>query len=325
MSDTTATGVNRQIVGMLSVAAGVSVFSIQDAIIKGMSGDFPIHEIVFVRCVVAFPLLLVVTVGEARGWPKFQRLGLHLLRGFLLYFAFLLYYLSVAHLQLAQAVALFFMAPLLVAGLSGPILGERVRPQSWIAIAVGGLGVVVILRPGVGVLDWALLLPVVASFTYALSVLCSRRLGDTQSGAAMALSATLTYMLASAGTAVAVHGMTPAPGDDPSIRFLIEPWLWPGGRDLALMSVCGVIAATAFFLLGHGYRLAQASRAAPFEYASLPWGILWGYVFFGSLPDLPTLVGALIIVAGGLYALSLERGGAPPKTARVLLSDEDQP
>jgi S-adenosylmethionine uptake transporter len=325
MSEATAAGLNRQILGMLSVATGVSIFSLQDAIVKGMSGDFPVHEIVFVRSLVAFPLLLAVIMAEARGWPAFRRLGLHLLRGLLMYVAFTIYYLAIAHLQIAEAVALFFMAPLLVAGLSGPTLGERVSPRSWIAIAVGAAGVVVILRPSFGELDPALLLPVFSSLAYALSVLCSRRLGETQSGGAMALTATVVYVLASAATALGVAGLAVPAGADPSLRFLLNPWLWPGLKDLGLMAACGLIAASAFFCLGQGYRMAEANRAAPFEYAALPWGILWGYVFFANLPDLATLLGAAIIVAGGLYALSLERAAWPRKTTFVLLSDEDQP
>jgi drug/metabolite transporter (DMT)-like permease len=318
-----ASGGRRQSLGMLSVAAGVSVFSLQDAIVKGMSVSFPVHEIVFVRSLVAFPLLLIATVAEARGWPTFSRFGLHLLRGLLMYVAFTAYYLAIAHLQIAETVALFFVAPLLVAALSGPVLGERVTPRSWIAIAIGGAGVLVILRPGLGTLDRALLLPLFAALAYALSVLCGRRLGQSQSGAAMALSATVIYAIASGTMALVLAGKSPPAGADASIKFLLSPWVWTGYRDLGLMAACGVISAAAFFLLGQGYRMAEANRAAPFEYASLPWSILWGYLFFGNLPDLPTLLGAFVIVYGGIYALRLEGGVWPRKAALVVMSDED--
>ena len=130
-----AAGASRQTLGMLSVAAGVSIFSLQDAIVKGMSGSFPVHEIVFVRSLVAFPLLLIATIAEARGWPAFRRFGLHFLRGLLMYAAFTAYYLAIAHLQIAETVALFFVAPLLVAALSAPLLGERVTPRTWMVKA----------------------------------------------------------------------------------------------------------------------------------------------------------------------------------------------
>jgi drug/metabolite transporter (DMT)-like permease len=325
MSQSSAAGMSRQTLGMLSVAAGVSIFSLQDAIIKGLSASFPVHEIVFVRSIVAFPLLLLATVAEARGWPALRSLGLHLLRGLLMYVAFTTYYLAIAHLQIAEAVALFFVAPLFVAALSGPVLGEKVTPRSWIAIAIGAAGMLVILRPGIGALDPALFLPLFSALAYALSVLCGRRLGQTQSGAALALSVTAIYIVASVVMALVLAGRAPAADADASIKFLLDPWRWPGLKDFSLMAACGVISAMAFFCLGQGYRMAEASRAAPFEYASLPWSILWGYVFFANLPDWPTVLGALVIVGGGIYALKLEGGAGPRKTALVILSDEDEP
>jgi drug/metabolite transporter (DMT)-like permease len=324
MSDTTIPS-NKQTLGMLSVAAGVSVFSLQDAIIKGLSGNFPVHEIVFVRSSVALPILLVVMMAEARGRPALSRLGLHLLRGLLMFFAFTGYYLAIAQLQLAQAIALFFTAPLFLTALSGPVLGERIHPRSWVAVAIGGAGVLTVLRPGVGDLDPALFLPVLSAFAYALSALCARRLGATESGGAMALTAAAVYMLASAAAGLALVGLAPPADAHPSIKFLLDPWHWPDARDLGLMAACGVISAVAFFFLGHGYRLAEANRAAPFEYASLPWGILWGFVFFDNLPDLATVLGAIVIVYGGLYALRLDLGGRRRKTPFLTLSDEDKP
>jgi drug/metabolite transporter (DMT)-like permease len=215
--------------------------------------------------------------------------------------------------------------PLFVTALSGPVLGERVHPRSWVAIAIGGAGVLTVLRPGAGELDPALFLPVLSALAYALSALCARRLGATQSGGAMALTAAVVYMLASAATGLALAGINPPADAHPSIKFLLDPWRWPDAREFGLMAACGVISAVAFFCLGQGYRLAEASRAAPFEYASLPWGILWGFLFFGNLPDLPTVLGGLVIVYGGLYALQLDLGSRRRKTPFLTLSDEDKP
>ncbi len=325
MSQTSAAGISRQTLGMLSVAAGVSIFSLQDAIVKGLSAGYPVHEIVFIRSLVALPLLLLATMAEARGWPALGRLGLHFLRAMLMYVAFTTYYLAIAHLQIAETVALFFVAPLIVAALSGPILREKVSFRSWVAIAIGAVGMLIILRPGFGALDPALFLPLLAALAYALSVLCGRRLGQTQSGAAMALSVTVVYIAASAVMALLLAGRVPAADADASVKFLLDPWVRPDLKDFGLMACCGVISAAAFFCLGQGYRMAEASRAAPFEYASLPWSILWGYLFFANLPDWPTVMGALVIVYGGLYALKLESGTVPRKTALVILSDEDEP
>src|SRR6266481_4177856 len=126
-------------------------------------------------------------------------------------------------------------------------------------------------------------------------------------GGAMAFSATVIYGVAGAVTALTLAGIESEANAHASIRFLFNPWVWPGALDLSLLALCGLIAAFGFFFLGQGYRLAKANIAAPFEYVALPWGVLWGYVFFGTLPDFATIGGAAIIVGSGLYTLRQAR------------------
>jgi drug/metabolite transporter (DMT)-like permease len=315
----------RQIRGMLSVALGVSIFSLQDAIVKGLSGTYPVHEIVVLRSLVGLPILIAVARLVDGKTPRLHRLGLHLVRGLALYLSYTAYYLALAHLPIAECVALYFTAPFFVASLSLPMLGERVSVRSWAAIIVGFGGVLVVARPSPELFDPSVLLPIASALAYAVSAVLTRRLGTTESGSAMAISATAFYIVAGAATALALSGIE-VPGDaHQSLRFLLLAWSWPGAADAGLLASCGLIAAGGFFFLAQGYRLAEANRAAPFEYAALPWGILWGYLFFANLPDWPTVAGALVIVYGGLYALKLEGGAGPCKTALVILSDEDEP
>jgi drug/metabolite transporter (DMT)-like permease len=300
-------GISRQTHGMLCVAAGVSIFSVQDAIVKGLSSLYPVHEIVVVRSFVALPILLLIALAEDRGKLRLHRPGLHLVRGLFLYLSYTSYYLALAHLPIAEAVALYFTAPFFVAALSLPLLGERVRMRSWIAIAVGFCGVLLIARPNTSLFDPTVLLPVLSALAYAIAALLTRRLGTTESGGAMALSATVIYVFAGGLTALALSPIEVAGDAHSSLRFLLNPWLWPSALDAGLLATCGLIAAFGFFFLGQGYRLAEANRAAPFEYAALPWGILWGYWFFGNLPDMATVAGAVVIVGAGLYTLQRRR------------------
>jgi drug/metabolite transporter (DMT)-like permease len=296
-------GLNRQTRGMLSVAAGVSVFSVQDAIVKGLSGTYPVHEIVVLRSFVALPILLLAALAEERGKLRIHRPGLHLLRSLLLYVSYTTYYLALAHLPIAETVALYFSSPFFVAALSLPLLGERVGMRSWIAITIGFLGVVLIVQPDTSLFDPTVLLPVFSALAYAVSALLTRRLGTTESSGAMALTATLLYVVAGGLTALALSHVEVAGEAHSSLRFLLNPWRWPSAIDAGLLAACGLIAAFGFFFLSQGYRLAETNRAAPFEYAALPWGILWGYWFFGNFPNLATLAGAVVIVGAGLYTL----------------------
>jgi drug/metabolite transporter (DMT)-like permease len=298
---------SRQTLGMLSVAAGVSVFTIQDVIVKEFSGLYPVHQIVVIRSLVALPLLFVATIAGQGGSLRIHRVGLHVLRGILLYISYISYFLALAQLPMATSVALYFTVPFFVATLAVPILGERVRGRSWVAIGVGFLGALIIIRPGAGVIEPASLLPIVSALAYSISALLARRLGTTDGGAAMALTVTAIYFVAGAITALALAGMPPSEDAHRSVRFLLNPWIWPSFLDTCLLSLCGVIAAAGFFFLSQGYRLAEVNRAAPFEYAALPWSILWGYLFFGNLPDAAMLLGAAVIMSAGFYTLHSER------------------
>jgi drug/metabolite transporter (DMT)-like permease len=305
---------NRHILGMLSVAVGVSVFSLQDALMKILSGTYPVHEIVFVRSFAALPVLLLVTLVEGHGRVAFHRPGLHFVRGLVMYASFTAYYLALARLPLAENTTLFFSAPLFVTAFAIPFLGEKVDRRTWLALGVGFLGVLIVLRPGAALVDPTALLPVLSAAAYAFSALFARRLGAVDGAGSMALSATAVYILASGVTALALAGIEPAADAHVSVRFLLRPWAWPDLVDFALFVACGLLSAFGFFFLAHGYRLAHANRVAPFEYASLPWSVMWGYVFFGNLPDAATIVGALVIVSGGLYMLRFAR--VVPEAAR---------
>ncbi|HLJ20310.1 MAG TPA: DMT family transporter [Stellaceae bacterium] len=295
--------ISRQTLGMMSVAAGVSVFTIQDVIVKTLSSVYPVHQIVVLRSLVAFPILLWVTYAEQRGHIKMHRGLLHAARGFILYISYTCYYLGLARLPMADVIALTFTVPLFVTALGVIVLGEHVRPRRWVALGAGFIGVLVILRPGLGFFDAAALLPIGSALAYATSAVMARRLGSTESGGAMALTATGAYIAGGALTAAVLAGFEPPPGAQESIRFLLNPWIWPSALDLALMALCGCIAAFGFFCLSQGYRLSEAYRAAPCEYAALPWGVLWGYLFFGNTPDTVMILGALIIMGAGLYTL----------------------
>jgi drug/metabolite transporter (DMT)-like permease len=288
---------------MISVAAGVSVFTIQDVIVKTLSSIYPVHEIVVLRSVVAFPILVWVTYAEQRGHIKMHRGLLHLARGLILYVSYTCYYLGLARLPMADVIALTFTVPLFVTVLGVAVLGERVRAQRWLALAAGFIGVLIILRPGIGFFEPAALLPIGSALAYATSAVMARRLGSTESGGAMALTATGAYIVGGALTAALLAGIVPPAGAEESVRFLLNPWIWPSSLDLVLMTLCGCIAAFGFFCLSQGYRLSEAYRAAPCEYAALPWGVLWGYLFFGNTPDAVMILGALIIMGAGLYTL----------------------
>lgn len=293
--------------GIAFVLLAISVFSVQDVAIKWMSGGYSVFEIVFARSLVALGLILVIARFDG-GLAALGtgRIGLHLLRGAAGLAAYTTFYLALAALPMADAVALFFVSPLLITALSVPLLGEPVGLRRWLAIGVGFLGVLIMLRPGGGVIEPAAGLAILAALFYAVLVMITRRLGTTDGGAAMAFYTTLVYLAATALWGLLFGAGIGRGTGHPSIDFLIRAWAWPGHVDLGLMVLCGVVFAIGFYSLSQAYRLARATVVVPFEYFALVWAVGWGYVFFDELPDGPVFLGMFLVVASGIYVIHRE-------------------
>lgn len=311
---------NRTLVGILCLCLGVLVFSIQDALIKAVAGTYPVGEALFIRAIVALPILLVIVhrdVGlTALASPNWRFLAT---RSTILFVSYLAYYLAIPALPIAAAAALFFMAPLLIMTMAGPYLGERVPWQSLAAGAVGLVGVIVMVNPGAGIFEWAALLSLASAWLYSFSQLMARKIGVVESATTMAFYQNAAYLIG--GVAIsAMFAVTGLQGNGhPSLDFLMRPWLWPTLRDLMMMGACGVIAAVGMVLLGQAYRLAPANKAATFEYSGLLWAPLWGFLFFAEIPGTGTLVGALLIVGAGIFALNV--GGKASQAAPANATD----
>lgn len=311
---------NRTLLGILCLCLGVLVFSLQDALIKAVAGTYPVSEALLIRAVVALPILLVMVhrdVGlKALASPNWRFLAT---RSAILFVSYCAYYLAIPALPIADAAALFFMAPLLIMAMAGPYLGERVPWQSLAAGSIGLLGVIVMVNPGGGIFEWAALLSLASAFLYGFSQLMARKIGVVESATTMAFYQNAAYLFG----AMLIGGVFTATGfhetGHASLDFLMRPWLWPSLRDFLMMGACGVIAAVGMVLLGQAYRLAPANKAATFEYTGLLWAPLWGFLFFSEVPDSGTLIGAALIVGAGLFALNAGSQGrqAAPASAAI--------
>jgi drug/metabolite transporter (DMT)-like permease len=297
---------NRNILGIIALIFGVMVFSVQDAIIKSISHDYAVTFAMVARCVVSLPLLLLMVhfeCGLARLLsPRFWALAS---RGLILLVAYTTYYMALPALPLAEAIALFFAAPIIVTVLSVPMLGEKVSAQSWAAIALGFIGVLIILQPGTALFDAAALFSLASAATYALSMIIARKLGVSEPATVMAFYQNATYLIGALLLAGAFAGFGIEHSVHPSFDFLVRPWIWPKPHDLFLMCLCGVIAAVAMSLLTQAYRMADANLVTVFEYTGMIWAPLWGFLFFNEIPRWTTLTGLGLILAAGVISVRL--------------------
>lgn len=295
---------NRNLLGVASLCAGALVFSLQDAIIKAVSGDHAVTLAIVIRCVVSFPILLAMVRYEAGlkrlASPNYPTL---LLRGVLLLVAYTSYFLALPVLPLAEAVALYFTVPIIVTVLSGPFLGETVGLRSWIAVLAGFIAILIILRPGSAVFEPAALLSLLSATCYALSMLLARKIGLAEPASVMAFYQNAVYLVVAALAAALFGSLGIEGASHKSLNFLVRPWHVPGLTDFLLMAACGVIAAAGAWLLTQAYRMADASLVTIFEYTGMIWPAMWGFLLFSEVPRWTTVLGTVIIVAAGIFAV----------------------
>ncbi len=291
--------------GILLALGGSATLSVNDLAIKFLSGSYALHQVILIRACIGMVFLLVLMKVSGTGLRQVltRRPKDHMIRVTFVLFSNLCYFLGLAALPLADAVAIAFVSPLLVTLLSILVLGERVGPRRWAAVAVGMLGVIVLLRPGSGVIQPAAILVLVSAFCYASSHMMTRRMKDSES--AMTLS---FYVQCGFITLSTLMGLTVGQGqfagsDNASVAFLLRPWVWPPLHDLPWFLATGLAVAIGGLMVSQAYRLLEAALVAPFEYASMPLAIFWGVVVFGQWPDHTAAAGIALICGAGLYTL----------------------
>lgn len=300
-------GGHSSMAGPACLVAGVFLFVLQDVTIRALSADFSAFQIVFVRGIVGIVILSIILYADGEdGIIYTDRPVLLIIRGLLGFLSYSLYYLAIVSLPLASATALFYASPLFVTALSVLFLGERVGRRRWTGVGIGFLGVLIITNPGAGVMNPAALLAVGSAISYSLMVLLTRKLSGNASGATMSFYSMLTFIIASGLFGVGAGDGYLDVYENESLSFLLRAWSWMPMADFLLMAFTGLTAGFGFYLLSQAYRLGEASAVAPFEYTSLPWAILWGYLFWNELPTVHTIAGLILIVGSGLYILHRE-------------------
>ena len=305
---------NRAAAGIAIITAGIFCISINDMLIKELSGGYPLHQMVFVRSAIGICFgLIFVQLEGGLSILRTSQPWLHAFRGLLIVAANMTYFAALAALPLADATALFFVAPLFITLLSIPVLGEKVGPMRMGAVMVGFAGVVLMQRPWAGrdtleVSRIVLLLPVASALLYAANQILTRKLGATTKASALSIYIQGTFIIVAAlFWLVAGDGRFAEGAENPSVVFLLRAWIWPQGSDWWYFAGLGLNAAVVGYALSAAYRLADAATIAPFEYIGLPLAVFWGYVMFDTLPGWEVWTGMALIMGSGLFVFVRER------------------
>lgn len=268
---------------------GVALFTFNDALGKWLIAEVALGQLLFVRSAAAMLMLLPFILRS--GWRAtffVAQPGLHGLRLLFIVAEVACFYLAVRHLPLADVMSAYQAAPLIVTLLAIPLLGERVGWRRGLAVGVGFIGVLLVLKPqGESFTQSAALLPGLIALAGTLGY---------------ALLVILTRQLRGAGNLTLIAWHTVGVG---LFGLLTLPWGWAtiDLTTLALLGLIGVVATLAHICINHSLKLAPAPLVVPYQYTSLLWAMLLGWIFFADIPSTSMLLGAAIIVASGLFVL----------------------
>lgn len=274
--------------GIIYMLIGVLALSGLDAIVKWLTTDYSLPQLIFIRSMVAIVILSPVA-WRGGGWTAFKtsKPSVHLWRAFLSLGASYLFFFALGSMKLADIMAIVMTAPVMITALSAPILGEHIGVHRWGAIALACLGMLVVVRPGTEVFDPVALAVIIAAVFYALNMISNRVLKDRET-----LTALIFYPH---------FGMV-------TVSLVLLPWNWttPDWTDLGLLMILGIFAGIGHLFLTMAFQRAAPPAIAPLEYTGLIWAIMLGYWVWGELPDRFTILGMILIVAGGLYVIRRE-------------------
>ncbi|MXP62012.1 DMT family transporter [Roseomonas sp. M0104] len=276
---------------ILAVMGAAATFALAAAAVKALGGAIPVTQVVLFRNLFAIPVLLGLALASGvpgrrwrvlatrQPWAHAQRIFYGLVGMFGSFYGYV-------HLPLATVTALGFTMPLFLTALSVPLLGEKVGWRRTSAVLVGFLGVLAMLRPGLGAAP--LPLPAVAgvlagAVAWAMAMITIRRMGERgESGA------TITLWFALGGCLVGG-------------ALALADWVWPTPAQWALLAFIGLISALAQLLMTAAYRSGEATLIAPFEYSGIIWTMALGVLLWGERPVIMDFLGIAVLVASGLY------------------------
>ena len=273
--------------------------------IKIISGNYALHQIILIRACVAIVFTLIVLVPIDGGYKYLisKRFGLHILRGFGIVIANICFFTSLITIPLAEAVAIFFIAPLIITTLSVFLLNESVASQTWIAIIFGLLGVIIMFRPGFSIFNPAFILPLIASIAYSLVQILTRKMGESEKASTMVFYVQLNLIFFSGLSGFFFGDGNLADESQPTLFFIFRTWTLPSLEDMIILLGIGVFSGFGTYFVSQAYRISKVGTIAPFEYIAIPLSIFWSINVFGYRPDFMSWMGILLITLSGLYVV----------------------
>ena len=276
---------NQQL-GILLLLGSVLLFTLMDALGKHLTARYHPGQVIWMRMALNLAIVLTVLAPRLRSVARSASPVLQIGRGLTQVASIGLFFTALQYIGLAEATAIMDSNPVLITLAAAVFLGERIGTRRILGIAAALVGALIIIRPGAGVLHPAAILPLIAAFTYAAGAIMTRMVRGDSTATSILWSTTIATLSVS----------------------LVAPFVWQpvAAGDWWAFILMGLLGTVAQALLIRAFSLAEAAAVAPFGYTGLIWAGLWGWLFFGAVPDRWTVLGATIIVAAGLYVWTRE-------------------
>lgn len=274
--------------GILLMLTSITIYSSLDAVAKWTVSIYAASQFLFIRGGMSLAVLVpFVARDNFAAFRNIQRPGLQLARVAVALLEVVLFFTAIRYLPLADTITCYLSAPIIVVALSALFLGEKVGWRRWSAVIIGFIGVLIAMRPSTSSVSFGALIAVIGAFFSAILMLITRQLRGTSQ----------TFMAFSHVSATFLYGAVVAPFQ----------WVTPQWSHVGIFLICGVASVCSLLCANRSLTLAPASVLAPYKFTAILFAALFGYMFFGDIPPLTTIIGAAIIVASGLYIFMRER------------------
>ncbi|WLB89583.1 MULTISPECIES: DMT family transporter [Bradyrhizobium] len=276
-----------RLAGIALMVLSIFMFSFGDAMGKFLVGTYSVGQLLFLRACAALLLLSPMIWTQRHQFLHLERPGLQLIRVVLSTLEVAAFFLATVYLPLADVITYYLAGPIFVTAMSAIFLGEKVGWRRWTAILVGFCGVLIALRPSAQTVSLPALIALGGSLSFATLMLITRSLRKTPDIVMASSQFVGTFSL---GAVLSAFN-----------------WVPPTPGSLVIFAAAGLISVTALFCVNRSLKLAPASVVVPYQYSMIVWAVIFGFVVFGDVPSIATLVGAAIIIGAGFYIYLRER------------------
>jgi drug/metabolite transporter (DMT)-like permease len=309
---------NHTALGIVVIVLTVFAMSTADMIVKLFSASLPLWQIYVVRSLIVIPILAGFAIFRRDAIPITPiSPGWVAVRSLLLAFMYIFIYAAAPVLSLSVIAATLYTGPLFIALFSALLIGEPVGPRRWAAIALGFVGVIVIIRPAAEDFTTLALIPVIAAILYALANVLTRAKAQDESPLVLGFALNYALILVGLAATASVALWDPSPEQAGFYPFLLGHWVPMGSKEWMIIGALAVLMVGISVGLAKAYQSAPPAVVATFDYAYLGFAAFWSFAVFHEAPDLPTVAGLVLIAIAGLMVM----GG--PSKARPAMAEAE--